>query len=53
MPWVLTRTSCSVQEPLGQQRSGGKTMELLIPFGLLAVWFVLQAWVLPRFGVKT
>lgn len=27
--------------------------ELLFPIGLLVVWFVLNAWVLPRFGVKT
>lgn len=34
-------------------RRGGKTMELLIPLGILAVWLILQAWVLPRMGVKT
>jgi hypothetical protein len=27
--------------------------ELLLPLGILVVWFVLNAWVLPRFGVKT
>jgi len=27
--------------------------ELLYPLGILLVWFVLNAWVLPRFGVKT
>lgn len=27
--------------------------ELLLPFGVLVVWFVLNAWVLPRFGVNT
>jgi len=32
---------------------GAKTMEFLIPLGVLVAWFVLQAWVLPRFGVKT
>ena len=32
---------------------GGKTMEILIPLGILVVWIILQAWVLPRFGVKT
>ncbi len=32
---------------------GSKTMEFLIPVGILIVWFALQAWVLPRFGVKT
>jgi hypothetical protein len=33
--------------------TGGKKMELLIPLGVLAVWIILQAWVLPRLGVKT
>jgi hypothetical protein len=32
---------------------GGKTMEFLIPLGILVVWIILQAWVLPRLGVKT
>ena len=32
---------------------GGKTMEILIPLGVLVLWIILQAWVLPRFGVKT
>jgi hypothetical protein len=32
---------------------GAKAMELLIPLGLVVGWVVLQAWVLPRFGVKT
>ena len=27
--------------------------EFLNPVAILVVWFVLQAWVLPRFGVKT
>jgi fatty acid desaturase len=46
----MSRTN---QEPLRQQRSGGKIMELLIPLAVLVAWVVLQAWVLPRFGVKT
>jgi len=33
--------------------TGGKTMELLIPLGILVAWIILQAWVLPRLGVKT
>jgi hypothetical protein len=28
-------------------------MELLIPLGILLFWFILQAWVLPRLGVRT
>ena len=31
----------------------GVTMEILIPLAVLVAWIVLQAWVLPRFGVKT
>jgi hypothetical protein len=34
-------------------RETGKHMELLIPAAVLVVWIVLQAWVLPRFGIKT
>jgi hypothetical protein len=26
---------------------------LLFPITIIGVWFVLQVWVLPRFGVKT
>jgi hypothetical protein len=26
---------------------------LLVPAAILVAWFVLQAWVLPRFGAKT
>jgi hypothetical protein len=33
--------------------TGGKKMEVLIFLGVLAVWVILQAWVLPRMGVKT
>jgi hypothetical protein len=32
---------------------GAKAMEILIPLAVLVVWIILQAWVLPRFGVKT
>jgi hypothetical protein len=32
---------------------GAKAVELLIPLGIVVAWVVLQAWVLPRFGVKT
>jgi hypothetical protein len=29
-------------------------MEILIlPIAVMVIWFVLQAWVLPRFGIKT
>jgi hypothetical protein len=32
---------------------GRGNMELLIPLGVLAVWILFQAWVLPRLGVPT
>ena len=38
---------------LAPANRGGKTMEILIPLGVLVVWIILQAWVLPRLGVKT
>ena len=31
----------------------GKTMEIFIPLGFLVAWTILQAWVLPHFGVQT
>jgi hypothetical protein len=34
-------------------KQGGLVMEILIPIAVLAAWVILQAWVLPRFGVKT
>ena len=27
--------------------------ELLLLLGILVVWFVLNAWVLPKFGIST
>lgn len=32
---------------------GSKSMEFIIPVGILIVWFAMQAWILPLFGVKT
>jgi hypothetical protein len=40
-------------QPLAANNQGAKPMELLIPLGVLVVWIILQAWVLPRLGVKT
>jgi hypothetical protein len=39
--------------PVAASNQGGKTMEFLLPLGALVVWIILQAWVLPRLGVKT
>ena len=39
--------------PVAPSNQGAKPMELLIPLGVLVVWIILQAWVLPRLGVKT
>lgn len=38
---------------LETERKRGPAMEILVPIAVLVVWVVLQAWVLPRFGVKT
>ena len=35
------------------KRKRGRQMEIFIPIALLVAWIALQAWVLPRFGVKT
>jgi hypothetical protein len=34
-------------------KMGSAAMEILIPLGLLVFWIVLQAWILPAFGVPT
>jgi len=31
----------------------GFLMELLLPIGIVAVWLLLQIWILPRFGIQT
>lgn len=35
------------------EKTASSLMEFLIPVAFLVLWIVLQAWVLPRFGVKT
>ena len=35
------------------KRKRGPTMEFLVLIAFFVAWIVLQAWVLPRFGVKT
>jgi hypothetical protein len=35
------------------ERKRGPALEILIPIAVFVVWIILQAWVLPRFGVKT
>lgn len=34
-------------------RSGGMAMDALAAAGVLVLWIILQAWVLPRLGVRT
>lgn len=34
-------------------RKKAALMDFLLPLLFLASWYILQAWVLPRFGVKT
>jgi len=36
-----------------QPLAGVATMEFIGFLALLVFWFLLQAWVLPRFGVRT
>jgi len=43
------------QQPSAE--SGGTTgvrnMDILFALGILAVWFILQIWVLPKAGIST
>ena len=41
------------QAASGSIEKGGRTMEFLVPIMIFVAWFVMQAWVLPRFGVQT
>jgi hypothetical protein len=34
-------------------KQGSGKMEILIVLAFVVFWFVLQAWILPRFGVST
>lgn len=36
-----------------EARTGGKNMEGWFLLGFIALWFVLQLWVLPKLGVPT
>jgi hypothetical protein len=42
-----------MSHPFEAKHQGVSVMEILVPFAVLAVWFILQIWVLPRFGVRT
>ncbi len=42
-----------MNDNLAPATGGGRTMEVLIPLGVLLVWIILEVWVLPRLGVKT
>jgi hypothetical protein len=35
------------------EKQGSSNMEILFAVGFIVLWFALQAWVLPRFGVST
>jgi hypothetical protein len=35
------------------KRKRNTIMEILIPIVAIVLWIILQAWVLPRFGIKT
>jgi hypothetical protein len=34
-------------------KKGSNIVEILVVLGLVGVWFVLQAWILPAAGVPT
>ncbi len=36
-----------------EPRKKGAAMEILIALAVIAAWILLQAWILPRFGVST
>jgi hypothetical protein len=34
-------------------KDGSSNMEIFVMVGIIALWFALQMWILPRFGVST
>jgi len=34
-------------------KEGSSNMEIFVILGIIAMWFALQLWILPRFGVST
>lgn len=44
---------CSAVQGKAVQGKRGRDVEIIIPIAVLAAWFILQAWVLPRLGVST
>ena len=50
MPFAEEHNSDTLASSKSRAR---QIMEFLIPVALIVLWLVLQAWVLPRFGVKT
>ena len=47
--YVVVSRDFNMKQPL----AGVATMEFIGFLALLVFWFLLQAWVLPRFGVRT
>jgi hypothetical protein len=38
---------------MNKQSEGSSNMEILFLLAFVVVWFALQMWILPRFGVST
>jgi predicted nucleic acid-binding Zn ribbon protein len=38
---------------LRRRSTGSETMDFFVVLAILAVWLVLQLWILPKFGVST
>jgi len=47
---VIEESDAGRSEP---PASWSRRMEYLIPLGILAVWIILQVWILPKAGVPT
>ncbi len=43
----------SCEEHVMGRKTGFGNMDILAAVGFLIVWFALQMWILPRFGVST
>ena len=50
---TITLLPGGFDQPWAAESKQGNTMEFLIPLAIVLAWIVLQAWVLPLFGVQT
>lgn len=49
----MNESNSEIVQPIVPNKGKQQMTELLVIGGFVAVWFILQMWLLPRFGVQT